>query len=565
MNYAQNVPGGGILAIVFFVTSKLYYQISIKRGIRFYIQVALSAFYAVILNFGIQLDLLSTIQLNGITLLSLLFLMIEIFPFIVCMMEYFDKKKIVGKEDKKSLRNCFVIILFAWIMAYLALFPGVYATDAPYWYHEFLRKDIPISSQWSPVYCGIFYLFVNSGKLFFDNYSIGFAVFTLLQMSISLYVIWNILSFINDKTNKTLVILSTLFFLLPMHVILSLTSAQDSIFTASFAMVVLLLIEYLLDEQFLDKKNTIKLFLWMFLMCVIRNNGVYVLAFVLLTALLLKARRKLLMLLTSVIILVAVYQEPVYALCGVQKGTALREMLSLPLQQMAWVYNNDDLTEKQRKEMQSFVPDEGWKNYTPFISDPVKSNLKVEEVQRDKISFLKSYIKFAAFDSIGYVQAFGLQTLTLWYPDKNWPDARPWHPYIDILCYDKSVAYDPGFEINRESLFPSYQLLLENLYGKGIPGNGYGGSLKMIFSKIPIFSILCQAGFYSCLLLFLGVYTLLINRNKKIILLLSMIFGIWLTVLLSPVIMYRYCAPFIFTAPLYISSMFLLKEETRSK
>lgn len=94
-------------------------------------------------------------------------------------------------------------------------------------------------------------------------------------------------------------------------------------------------------------------------------------------------------------------------MCGVQKGTALREMLSLPLQQMAWVYNNDDLTEKQRKEMQSFVPDEGWKNYTPFISDPVKSNLKVEEVQRDKISFLKSYIKFAAFDSIGYVQAFG--------------------------------------------------------------------------------------------------------------------------------------------------------------
>ena len=112
LNYAQNVPGGGILAIVFFVTSKLYYQISIKRGIRFYIQVALSAFYAVILNFGIQLDLLSTIQLNGITLLSLLFLMIEIFPFIVCMMEYFDKKKIVGKEDKKSLRNCLQCLLY---------------------------------------------------------------------------------------------------------------------------------------------------------------------------------------------------------------------------------------------------------------------------------------------------------------------------------------------------------------------------------------------------------------------------------------------------------------------
>ena len=101
LNYAQNVPGGGILAIVFFVTSKLYYQISIKRGIRFYIQVALSAFYAVILNFRIQLDLLSTIQLNGITLLSLLFLMFGMFPFIVCMMEYFDKKRLLVKKIKK--------------------------------------------------------------------------------------------------------------------------------------------------------------------------------------------------------------------------------------------------------------------------------------------------------------------------------------------------------------------------------------------------------------------------------------------------------------------------------
>ena len=100
-------------------------------------------------------------------------------------------------------------------------------------------------------------------------------------------------------------------------------------FAVSFAMVVLLLIEYLLDEQFLSKKNAIKLFLWMFLMCVIRNNGVYVLTFLLLSALLLKARRKFLILLTGVIIFVFVYQGPVYALCGVQKGTALREMLML--------------------------------------------------------------------------------------------------------------------------------------------------------------------------------------------------------------------------------------------
>ena len=82
----------------------------------------------------------------------------------------------------------------------------------------------------------------------------------------------------------------------------------------------------------------------------------------------------------------------------------------------------------------------------------------------------------------------------------------------------------------------------------------------MFFSKIPIFSTLCQAGFYSCLLAFLGVYAVFVNRNKKMVLILSAEFGMWLTVLLSPVIMYRYCAPFIFTAPLYVSAMFLLKK-----
>ena len=383
-------------------------------------------------------------------------------------------------------------------------------------------------------------------------------------MSVSLYVIWKVLSFINDKMNRMWVILSTLFFLLPIHVILSLTSAQDSLFAVSFAMVVLLLIEYLLDEQFLNKKNAIKLFLWMFLMCVIRNNGVYVLTFLLLSALLLKARRKFLILLTGVIIFVFVYQGPVYALCGWQKGTALREMLSLPLQQMAWVYNNDDLTENQRKEMQKFVPDEGWNTYEPLISDHVKSNLNIEEVQRDKISFLKSYISFSVFDPIGYVQAFGLQTFSLWYPNKTWPDPRPWHPYIDILCYAESVGYEPGFVIKRDSLFPQYQWILENLYGAGSPGDGYGGNLKMVFSKIPIFSTLCQAGFYSCILAFLGVYAVFVNRNKKMVLILSAEFGMWLTVLLSPVIMYRYCAPFIFTAPLYVSAMFLLKKNTKN-
>ena len=70
-----------------------------------------------------------------------------------------------------------------------------------------------------------------------------------------------------------------------------------------------------------------------------------------------------------------------------------------------------------------------------------------------------------------------------------------------------------------------------NLYGAGSPGDGYGGNLKMVFSKIPIFSTLCQAGFYSCILAFLGVYAVFVIGIKKMVLILSAEFGMWLTVL----------------------------------
>ena len=76
-----------------------------------------------------------------------------------------------------------------------------------------------------------------------------------------------------------------------------------------------------------------------------------------------KKARKLLFPLMTVIFLVLFYQGPVYNMIDIEKGTAIREMLSLPLQQMAYVYNHSDqLTDEKKREMQVYISDDGWKS-----------------------------------------------------------------------------------------------------------------------------------------------------------------------------------------------------------
>ena len=99
----------------------------------------------------------------------------------------------------------------------------------------------------------------------------------------------------------------------------------------------------------------------------------------------------------------------------------------------------DKLTDAQRKEMELYIPEEGWKSYTPCISDPVKSYFDDLE-GAEKGNFAKLYIRLLVENPEEFLQGAGLQTFGLWYPNKQWPDYRTWHPYIDIMSYDSIYA-----------------------------------------------------------------------------------------------------------------------------
>lgn len=531
----------------------------------------LSFLFSAMLIAGGQLEVNSDLLLTATTFFEVLCLAAAMYPVLSFITLWLNRKGEIVIEkvhnDKRLLPVCFLVVVIVWVLAYLALFPGVYGTDAPYWYYEFSNEEVPISSQWSPLYCGAFYGLVSVGEKLFGSYNAGFAIFSLVQMIVILIVIWNILEFLNRRFKGVAVICTTVFFsLIPTHVILALTSAQDPVFAACFAMCVLRLFELIESPKtfWVKKENPIKLAVWLIFLCMIRNNGLYailVMAFFILVFIR-KYRKQMLMLVSAVIVFVLVYQGPVYHVLEIEKGTAIREMLSLPLQQMAYVYNYgyEELSEEQIDEMLRYVSDEGWCSYAPCISDPLKSQLNTEVVGKDVGGFLRLYIDVFISAPECYVKGAALQTFGVWYPNKVWPDTRTWHPYIAVLCSDTYGTELTDFTVRRSSLFPLYEKILSALYGKGMDHSGYGGGLSMAFSKIPILGMLSNVGTYFWGLLYLFFYAIY-RRWRQPFIIIGIGLGIYATILLSPVILYRYCAPMIFTAPLF-TTLFFWREKT---
>lgn len=555
----------------------IFYQLYLKYFLSkqskgFYLlTVGLAMVFSIMLVAGGILDGYADYSLSAKFFLRILTLVAAIAPILAAITEWLEKsgrKAERIQNDKRMLPVCFGVVVLFWLLGYLALFPGVYATDVSYWYYEFSRPEVPISSQWSPLYCGMYYGFMKIGEILFDSYVAGFAIFSFLQMSFVLFVVWNVLSFLNRQFRGTVLVYSTAFFaLLPTHMILSLTSAQDPVFAACFAMCVLQLFQLAQNPEtfWMKKKNYTKLAAWLIIFCMIRNNGMYaVLVMFFLTAVFMRKYRRQIFLVTgAVIVAVLLYQGPIYHMFGIQKGTALREMLSLPLQQMAYVYNYEyeQLSEQQVNQMQRYMPDEDWRMYMPCISDQIKNRVDTMAIRDDMFGFIRLYLELFLTEPAGYIKGAAVQTFGLWYPNKKWPDARIWHSYISYQCWDTYGIELAGFAVSRSSLFPAYDELLSTLYGKGDDHSGYGGNLSMEFSNIPVLGVLSKAGIYFWMTLYLFFYAVY-RRWREPFLILGLGVGIFITVLLSPVIMYRYCAPMIFAAPLFAAVFFMPWKES---
>lgn len=198
---------------------------------------------------------------------------------------------------------------------------------------------------------------------------------------------------------------------------------KDTLFSALVLWCVLLLIVAAFKkDRFLENKWLfVAYFIVSLLMVLIRNNGVYMLLFVVPFAFLSKSfQQKILASLSCVVIaLYFAYGSFLLPYLGVQPGS-VKETLSVPFQQTARyvAHYGDEVTPDEREAIDAVLDYDGLAaGYTPTLSDPVKETFKKTASEEDLREYFQVWMQMGLKHPGTYVAATLQNTYLYFYPD----------------------------------------------------------------------------------------------------------------------------------------------------
>lgn len=435
-----------------------------------------------------------------------------------------------GFQVKGWLLNAGIIFL-CYLPVFLAVYPGFFVYDAQDEYLQVVTRNFTTHHPLVHVLLlgGIIQLFYKLT----GSYNIGIACYTVFQMLVMSGIFgWCIERLKMRGLKKPGRILLTLYFgLCPVLVMFSLCSAKDGLFTGMLLIMVVLLQEMCrTPERFLADKGMLLLLAVSSLgMMLLRHNGFYAfLVFV--PFLVLYLRKYFKKVLVYLLLIIAVYFAMDKGLTAVFHADASenQEMLTVPIMQIARVYNTSDTIPEEEKEiLYKYLPKEALERYVPKVSDGVKISFNNQAFAEDKGSFLKLWLKWGAENPFTYMNAWFMTSYGFWYPDTVIDVYRG--NTVFTYTYEDSSYF--GYEVeqpgHRESKIP----WLDELYRKM--------SLEIFQQKVPVLSMLFSPGaLFWCMMFLLGGLCYWGRWKRCLPFLLPML--VWLTVILGPTYLVRY-------------------------
>lgn len=522
-----------------------------------------SLFLSAVLVIGGQLEANSAILWTLGTIFSIIALACFLFIPILPITEYLVSNRIKGsfKLHKKHKIVAFCIILGINLIYWLALYPGIYGWDSALMAHKAINNIT--TSHYSVPLGEIFGLIFRVSDCLFHDYSVGLA-FSMSAQSIFLsYVYYKIVLLITKITKKfSAYIIGICFFALnPLLSAMTVYSTQDVLFGAFFALVFIELYNLSTNKDYWkNKKKAIYFAVIAVLMCLCRNNGVYalLLSAIAIAVISSKKARILNLTITAIPILLSfIITGPIYDIIGIKKPSTIKETLSVPSQQLARAYtlNNDLLTEDEKTQIEEFYSlNDNYKKYPIMTmkSDFSKSSLDGEIVKQSPFKYINLWVSVGLKHPKIYTEAFLMNSLGAWYPNKHFDDIRSNIPYLEFgmntLWSEQEVcAY---LRIDRESKLPFVEQFLETVIKKNA------------WQYIPIYSTFCSIGFYFILFVYM-VCVCVLKRKWKILIPCSIVAGLYITILLAPVSIFRYCYPAIIVAPIVFCMVLSAKKKDK--
>ena len=512
-----------------------------------------------------------------LAVLGISFLCVIVFFFSISLIRKIRKKfgiKITHKEKNDAKRNSgkmfFVswsIIFVCWLPMFFAYYPGILAYDS---YVQIEQIMSGVYNNHHPlIHTFVVEAFMKIGESF-GNMNLGVALYTLIQM-LSLSVSMATGVYILDKRGgkRVWLWLLTLYFgLCPANGYMALSMTKDVFFTV-FVLFFIYSLLHLLDEEQPHIMWSVAYVIVTTFMMMFRNNGRYaMLVFVGLAIVLLglcffvnKKKKEIVdkinykrifsilgqtvvSLILSSVLLTAMANH-----VSAQEGDK-REMLSIPIQQIArsMIYHGgldivetDDATisEADKSLINEFLLYNGYMNYNPIISDPVKRCTNTWVVLNKMKEFISMYMRLLLDYPEEYINAFlavnggYLSVLDESHSRVNLSEGVMGLGYLQTR-WEESTIHTAG--IYKDSKMPGLYEILEKF------------SSENSYLKIPVVRNLVAPGIYIWGFAILGIWTFF-KREKKYQLPLFFVLGYYMTLLLGPTVQLRYLYPVMLLLP----------------
>lgn len=443
---------------------------------------------------------------------------------------------------KHSVFIIWCLIFVSWIPILLATYPGIYGYDSVYqvWYFQSgnIMLHHPLIHTYLLGFC------VSTIGNLFGNRQVGLLVYSIVQMLIVSFGFAFILNYMKKSKVSHLIQLFflLLFMFLPINPVMALSATKDIIYSATFGIVEVILIQMVTRRHIVNKNKFIMAAIfWIFVNLIFRNQAIYVyVVCVFVSVFLIKADKfRSFSILIVPIILFAVYSGPVTSLLHGQKSDSIREMMSVPCVQLSTVgtYSSEKLSSVELKEIKEYIPNyKTIKNWSAN-SDSMKKTFNSKLFKENPIAFVKIWVEVGMKSPLQYLDSFMKLTIGMWYPDMNYNDPHAYHPYWEYESTQQNS--ERTFFIVKETPLKGFHWI-HHLYDEL--------AYKNVYQKIPVLSMLFSSGFYAwTLILFIGwaIYV----REYKLLFPFSLVFALWLTLLLGPVVLYRYVFPIAFALP----------------
>lgn len=495
---------------------------------------------------------LDPFKLSDILIFILFFaLWLLVFYILDRFLNKYKKSNEFKISNKKLLIISIITMLICWSPYYLTYFPGGVYSDT---YQQFLEAKNGISASIYSVFYSLFIrlLYVIS----FKNSSVTFVLMTIIQIllfvgTISYFIVW----LKNKKISKKYIVLTLIFFCInPRIPIYAISIWKDSLYSIFLFMLTLFLFDivYSKGKMLLEKKNAIIYCLLCILSAMFRNDA-YFIVFMLTAALLFKYFKLykkakffyILSIITSIII-VCTY---VVFIPMLKLDSPYREKIGIPLQQIAYVTANEEVSDDIIQEIDQFVPYDFIKvTYNPMDVDNIKTSKRFnnEYLENNKDKFWKLYFKLFIKYPKDYLIAFLFNNVGYWNYYLTCLDAGS-----DSLDDDYDVVYPKR---NIEDITNNVNVIY----------NLFGFSLKKYIR--PVASAINNCAIYT-LFVFIGMYIMIKRKaNDFFIVYLPTLLRLFILLLAAPVAFSsRYIIYIVLFMPLSLMIPFIQDNKKRSK